>query len=1054
MSGAPASHKPRGAMAGLLIAQFFGAFNDNAWKQLVILLTIGAATAGMQAGSREYEQATQSQTSLIQTLFLLPLVLLSIPAGGLADRFSKQRLIVALKLVELVLLIAGTCFLWIYPQGGLPVTAILFLMGAHSALFSPAKYGILPELVEHERLSASNGQLEMWTNLAIILGTVAGGFLLQETQPTKSLLGWAEGHTWIAGATLSLLSLVGFVASWSIPHVPPARAGASTWNSLAMGWRALRSDRILWLAFLGQVVVWLVATLIPIAVLTHVKSLEVSDAMASFPLAVLAIGIGIGSILAGRLSASKIEYGLVPLGAMGLTVCALIFAVSNPTFGQTLVLMIGLGIAGGLILIPLNSLIQWRSPADVRGAVIATMNVLVFGAMMLGSAFGYVLATLHISPLATFGVAGLMMGVSTIWALKIVPDAALRLVLVLLANTFYRLRILGREHVPAEGPALLVANHVSFADGLFLIGATDRPLRFVVWAEFFERPILGRLLRAMRAIPIASSGGPRMILRAFRDAGRYLDEGHLVCIFPEGQITRTGTLLPFQRGVQNIVKGRTVPIIPVYLDRATGSIFSRSQRRRIPQQLPYPITVAFGQPLPADAPLARVRQAITDLGCDAWMERRNRFTPLHRVILRRARRHPFRASLVDAMGKARSRLSVAADSLVLAYRLRRIWKDQPRVATFLPTDCMGGMLQLATSLAGRSIVPLPQSALPKSLATLHERLQFTTLISSRQFEASLANHVPSGLSIIWLEDVCRSSSHVGRGIARLLVLFAPFRVIEWIASASRSDLPDDEATILAQADAPSGVRGVVLTRFNVASHVDQLAQVYRIERTDRILLTLPQDHPVGHALFWFCVAQGLEAVFAPQPLDAATVGSLVERHHITILFASPTWLRQFSDRCTPAQFGTLRLVLTGTEPLPEGLSREFEETFGVRPLEGYGATECTAVIAASTLDERGAGFFQPGSRKGYVGQSLPGIALHVAQPITQPGDSQAAGEPAPASLTPGQLLVRGPNVMRGYLNQDDLTHQVMRDGWYVTGDLAIVDEDGFVKIIERHAPRT
>ena len=194
-----------------------------------------------------------------------------------------------------------------------------------------------------------------------------------------------------------------------------------------------------------------------------------------------------------------------------------------------------------------------------------------------------------------------MLALGTLWALWEVPDAFLRFVLIILAATLYRLRVLGRNHVPGEGPALLTPNHVSFADGLFVIASIDRPIRFVVYAEYFKRPLLGRFLRVMGAIPIAVSGGPRMILEAFREAGKALDNGELVCIFPEGQITRTGMTLPFQRGLERIVKGRDVPIIPVHIDRATASIFSPMQKRRLPERIPLPITISFGSPLPSSA---------------------------------------------------------------------------------------------------------------------------------------------------------------------------------------------------------------------------------------------------------------------------------------------------------------------------------------------------------------------------------------------------------------------------------------------------------------------
>jgi acyl-[acyl-carrier-protein]-phospholipid O-acyltransferase/long-chain-fatty-acid--[acyl-carrier-protein] ligase len=545
--------QPEHRLRGLLTAQFFGAFNDNAWKLIVALLAIRAVAGTLGASGPTFEEASQTRTTIAFVIFTLPLMLVSLPAGVLADRLSKRTVIVTMKAIEVLLMAAGTAALVINPSGWLLPLVVLGLMGVHSALFSPAKYGILPEILPHQQLSWGNGLLEMWTFLAIIAGTAAGGLLLD-------LVGES---TWIAGLILSAFAGIGFVASWAVPRVQPARSEGGVITTAKIAWAAMRDDRVLRLAVLGSALFWTVGSLVGQDILVYAKAvLRLPDAQAGLPIAMLAIGIGVGAALAGKVSAGKVEYGLLPLGACGLTLFLFLLGTLVPGLLGTLVLMVLLGVASGLLVVPLNSLIQWRSPDDRRGAVIALSNTFVFGGVLVGSLGAKALSWAGLSASGILVAASVASGAGTLWALWLLPDAFLRFVLVLLTHTFYRLTVAGREHVPETGGALLVPNHVSFVDGLFLLASLDRPIRFVVEARYWHHPLLRAFMKSLGAIPISTAGGPRVVLRALREAGRYLDAGEIVCIFPEGQLTRTGMLLPFRRGFERIVKGRVAPLSP------------------------------------------------------------------------------------------------------------------------------------------------------------------------------------------------------------------------------------------------------------------------------------------------------------------------------------------------------------------------------------------------------------------------------------------------------------------------------------------------------------
>jgi acyl-[acyl-carrier-protein]-phospholipid O-acyltransferase/long-chain-fatty-acid--[acyl-carrier-protein] ligase len=1012
-------------LMGLVISQALGQFNDQAWKQIVILLAAVAAVS---------ETDGQAHTAIAQIVLMIPMMLVALPAGMLADRCGKRSVIVVMKAFELVLMLAGTAALFLEPRGGPFGLAVLGILGVQAALFSPAKYGILPELLPHERLSSGNALIEMTSTLTLLLGMVAAAGIL-------TVLRWLGGPVWLAGLFLSVIAAAGLAAAFTIPRGLPARTEGGLLATVKLAWSTIRADKVLQLAMIGQIVVWTIATLIPPPVMAYgLKTLQLPELLASVPLLALGIGMAAGCVLAGKLSGSKVEYGLLPLGALGLTLSTFAFAAIGPGLFGMVAIMVCLGIGAGLLFVPLNALLQWRSPADRRGSVIAMANVLTYAGMVLGSGIALLLARSGVSARGTFLGASIALGLGAIWALRLVPDAFLRFILLGLAHTIYRVKIIGRENLPATGGALLVPNHVGFADGLFVIASTDRPVRFVVLDVYFRKPFIGWVLKSMRAIPISSSGGPKMILQAFREAGDSLDRGDLVCLFPEGQLTRTGLMAPFQRGLQRIVKGRSVPIIPMHLDRLSGSIFSPMSHRRLPSRIPYPVTVSFGSPLPSDAPIHDIRQAIRELDQAAWAYRKVDRRPLGHGFIRQARRHPFRLALADLQRPEVSFLNALAGSLAIARRLREPWTAQSTVGILLPASVGGALVNLAATLAGKAVVNLNFTAGRAGMESAALQSGLRTVVSSRSFLEKAKIEPPAGVELILLEDVITRISRLDRLAALAVAALAPTRLVEKFAGADRTPDVDDTATIIFSSGSTGEPKGVVLSHFNIDSNLDAISQVYRVLDNDRLIGILPYFHSFGYTMFWFAANSGMASICHPSPLDAAMVGMLVERYRVTVLLATPTFLQLYMRRCTPAQFGSIRLVLAGAEKLPESLALRFEDTFGIRPMEGYGLTECAPVVAVNTFDWREPGFFQPGARRGYVGQPLPGVSVR----IVSADNYQCLGPD-----TPGLVLVKGPNVMRGYLGRNDLTKAAFHDGWYITGDQGYLSEDGFLKITGR-----
>ena len=1024
----------RHPLRGLLIAQFFGAFNDNALKVFVALMAMRNLAAA--PGTAAFEAASQAEATKAFVALTLPLMLASVPAAMIADRFSKRTVIVGMKFFEILLMGAVGYSLYQYPADPVLPFVILAFMGAQSALFSPAKFGILPEVLPHDQLSEGNGLLQMWTMLAIIAGTAAAG-------PLSDAFG--ASRPWMAGGILAVLAVAGFVASLSIPRVPASRSKSDSGGTFREAGKAIREDRVLRLAIMGAAYLWAIASLLGQNILVYSKAtLGLSDTLSSLPLAVLGIGIAMGSVLAGRLSAGKVEFGLIPAGAVGIAVTTLGLGASAPGIVGTLILMTVLGISGGLVLVPIHALIQWRAPAERRGAVIAVANILINAGILTGSLVAYGLAVTGSSPRGIMLAAAVAVAGGTYWSLHLMPEAFLRLGFVLVTHTVYRMTVIHPERVPEKGPALLIPNHVSFIDGLIMLASTDRPIRFVIDAHYYNMPLLRPFMASLQAIPIELGAGPKPLLRALRDAGKLLDQGEVVCIFPEGQITRTGMLGPFQRGFQRIVTGRDAPIIPVALDRVWGSIFSRAGGRfvtKMPRRLPYPVTVAFGEPLPAGTEIHRVRASVRELATEAWKLRKPDSRPLYARFIRAARRRPWYFSMADASRSKVSRFSTVVGCIALGRALKRHWEGQERVGILLPPSVGGALVNIAAAIAGRTSVNLNYTAGKAGLESACEQAELKTVVTSGLFVAKADLELPGNVEPVWIEDVAKGIGGGDKLVAMFLALFGPLRSIEKACGSIGRPGPDDVVTIIFSSGSTGDPKGVQLTQFNLESNVEGAAQVIQCGPGDVMLGILPFFHSFGYmATLWLVVHNGLGVVYHANPLDAGAVGELVQSYRATVLIATPTFLQLYARRCTPGQFGSLRLAIAGAEKLPPALAQKFEDTFGLPAYEGYGATEASPGISLNAPDYRAAGYYQPGSRRGTVGQPLPGVSVRIVDP-----DSGVLCEPGES----GMILISGPNIMAGYLKRPDLTAKAMDGEWYITGDIGLVDEDGFLTITDR-----
>ncbi len=1050
----PPAHWERGFWS-LILTQFQTGFNDNGLKFLVTYIVVAMNLPHAQR---------DRLVPIVGVLFAAPFILFSMVGGYLADRYSKRSVTIGTKFLELGVM---AFFIASLAARNLPMEFVgVFLISTEGALFGPSKYGLLPELLPEQRLSWGNGIIEFGTFLAGIGGTIAAGELAERYQ----------GREAVAGFLLLGCTFFGLIASLGISRIPAADPTKRfRWNQIgefATQMRTIVADRVLGWAVLGNTYLFFLAALLQLTIIIYGHDvLRIDDAHITYLQAAVAIGIGLGSIAAGYLSGGKIEYGLIPLGAVGMTIFgALLYFRAPAEFLASLfqslipripvelagkIISIGvawarlrifdlglLGFFGGLFAVPLGALIQHRPKPEEKGGVIAAANLVSFVGIAIASGAYYVFTDIfHQTPAGIFLDGAILTLVTTAYSIYLLPDSLLRFLLWAATHSIYRIRVEGRKNIPERGGALFVSNHMSFVDACLLIASTDRSIRFLMFKGIYDLPYVKPFAKMIRAIPISSELRPREMLQSLREATSAIKNGEVVCIFAEGQITRIGQLLPFRRGMERIMKGVDAPIIPVSLDGVWGSIFSFERGRfmwKLPRSIPYPVTVSFGKPMPATSAPFEVRRAVQELQTEAYCHRKEHTRTLHRSLIRAAHRHPFRFAMGD---KRRPRMKwgeALLSAIFLARRLRSVWKGQEMVGILLPPSVPGALVNFAATLAGKIPVNLNYTASGESLASSAAQCKLETVITTKPLLDRIPLKVP-GKTILLEEAAARPG--FGERLVALLLWFLPGGMLERAVSGGKNKTPDDLATIIFSSGSTGEPKGVMLTHYNIASNIEQSGQIFMFDSNDRLLGVLPFFHSFGFTItLWLPAVLGVGVAYHPSPLDLTAISEMVRDYRITFLLATPTFLQAYTRRCSPEDFGSLEFVVVGAEKLPERLALAFEDRFGVRPLEGYGATECSPVVAVNTRDFQAPGFRQVGAKRGHIGHPLPGISVRIVDPETR--------EPLPAGA-PGLLLVRGPNVMQGYLGKPEKTSEVLQDGWYVTGDIAAEDEDGFLTITDR-----
>lgn len=1062
----------------LLFAQFLGVFNDNAFKMLAILAVIGSQTGYFRDAAFMFAMTVS---------YVLPFLLMTAPSGAVSDRFQKRYVLILTKFLELLVMALGAlCLgrssLW----GSVPLLAVMFLMTAQTSFFSPAFQAILPETFTEKELSKANGDIGMASFIAAIAG-IGAAPLIKSFSGTiaHGLSGYGipvPNELYVSGVFLMIGSFLGIAAAFRVAptaeyeqqHLHKRKIGA--FRSLKLGWAALTERLSIFLSAFGDAFFVGIGVAIQ-TILVMFAKYTLPEFGGDLEIAALqlapAIGMGVGCYLCGRLSRNKIELGFVPFGAIGIAIF-LPLAVYAPgpalTLGRLLLHPLSLlwlifgGLSGGFFVIPLRAFLQQRLSPSARGSALALANAICFTIVLLTSAVvfllmigaselpagtpGWVETVVHRVPALTppqlFLAIGLLTLGITVVSMILQPLLLLRFLVVLLSRSLYSLRISGAENIPERGPALLVSNHVSLVDVMLITACTSRNIHFLMHEDYYKNPLLHPFARMMGFIEVPA-GGPRRLQEMFEKIRQTLRNGEVVCVFPEGKVTRNGLTDDFKAGYSRMLpKELDVPVIPVCLGMLWGSIFSYYYGKikfRIPQEIPCPASVTIGAPVPKPFSAFQLRQAVSELGADAELTPRKEERTLHYQVAKHAKRHPFRVILEDFDGKKLTTFQTLVGAIVLSRVIRRLVPDETRyVGVMLPNTVVNAVALLAVMIADKVPSPLNFTVSDETLRYSIRKAKMTHILTSRKFLSKI-NREPLP-EMVFLEDLAAGITKKTKLWWAFLAVVLPHQeLMNVVSPVTHRDLYGT-AVLLFSSGSTGEPKGVMLSHRNINGDIYSFMRVMGWTRHDRILGNLPLFHSFGFTTgFWMPLVIACKVVYVVSPLDCTLVGRALKQHQLSILLATPTFMQSYLRRCAPEQFDSVRLAIVGAEKLRSDIADKFSEIMNgrIKLVEGYGCTELAPIVSinvGSSILELGKDIGRPGS----IGAAMPGLCVKIVDPVT--------GVELPPD-TDGLMLVKGPNVMQGYLDDPVQTARVLDHGWYDTGDIARMDIDGYITISGR-----
>ena len=1037
--------------AAFLSAIFLNAFVDLGHK-IIIQNTI----------FKIYDGQTQLiLTALINGLILLPYIALLSPAGFVADRFAKHSVLRIAAIAAVVLTMGITlCYYmgWFWPAFGMT-----FLLAIQSAFYAPAKFGYLKPLYGKENLAQGNGAAQATVIVAILSGTLAYSLFFESlfshsaTTSSAALLQIAP-----LGWLLIITAIIELVMVLKLPPQDEPKP------KFEFNWQHYRSGKLLrenvsafWqrdiirLSIIGLSVFWALGQLMLAAFPTYAETrfgMHNTFAIQSV-MACSAIGIAIGSGIAARSSKNHIEVGLIPLGAIGICASLLLLPQAHYAWSQALCFL-GMGIGGGLFIVPLNAMIQFTADEQHLGRTLASSFWVQNIAMTSILAMTVAAAYLHISSQTLLYIAAAIAVIGCAYTVYKLSFSLTRIMASLLLGQRYHINVQGLSKLPGHGGVLLLGNHVSWLDWAIVQIACPRKVRFVMINRVYNLWYLKWFFKLNGCIPI--SGGTSSA-NALQKVAQALDNGEVVCLFPEGTFSRTGQLGVFKRGFERACEQLTTPvnIVPFYIRGLWGSQFSmgaKGTRQQRNTRLKRTVIFGFGDTLPHTTKADALKRRVFDLSISSWNHYAKELPTLGEAFIRTAKQRQNLCTVIDGDTTLnRSQLFVV--SALLAQHMRK-HNNGEFTGLMLPASAGNIAACLATFMAGKKLLPVNYTA---SLAQQQSALNQTNthvLYTSRRFIKKLtqrglaAEELLANYTVFYLEDVLTGFS-TAKKLLHLALFYTMPTPLLLKTYLTQTD-PEQTAAVLFSSGSEGEPKGVMLSHRNFMANIEQVSDVINPQRDDMLLASLPPFHAFGLTVTQLLpVIEGIPVCCYADPTDGLGLAKCCAQNKATIMFGTATFFNLYArnKRIHPLMFSSLRYIIAGAERLSSDVAEVFKLKYSKTIMEGYGTTETTPVASVNLPDHIDELLrVHPSSKVGTVGMPLPGASFKVIDPSTH--------EELPTGKA-GMVLIGGAHVMQGYYNKPELSDSVLLnlhgERWYITGDKGYLDADGFLSIVDRYS---
>ena len=1014
----------------LVLSQGLNAFGDHLAK--IVASSLVAATFA--------EAQAAVWVGIISFLYIAPYVVLAPVTARLTRRFPKTWIVRACMLTQSVSMAGLALSAWLHSFEG--VIVLLVVVAAQSSLLAPARNSLMKEYAGIGKIGQMMGLLGLAGVGATLLGLAFGGWSFDRF--------WeAYGTPWTATALVAGFACLSALGAYFVVHGLPCGGKEETEGngSFTHVVKELVSRPVLRWSSLGLAWFYGVGAMLMMILLQDGRWDHEREAGAASQgggmAALLGLGVALGSGLAALGCRKRIEVGLSFIGAIGLAIAT---PIVSWVWGNEWLSSFGvvvLGIFGGMFAAPLNALLVASARDNDRSATIAANNLvinLVTGIFILiASLLGYLGWSPQTQLLIVAGT-GLVV---VAWMSWIVPESLVSILLHSIVRVLHPTRVRGIENLPTEGGALLVSNHVSYLDAILIYSVSNRPVRFLGTNEMLRAPFMRWMYRKFNVIPVSSKRAREAISKSV-DA---LKAGDLVCIFPEGVLTRTGMMMPFKRGAELIARLAEVPVVPVYLDGVWSSSLSLadwSMRRRTGISWRPAIGISFGEPISVgEASIHAMRDRIMKLGYEAFSGREELDVSLGYSALISLKKRPLATRLIDqSLGGTRFRnISVLVAGL-LCSRIIKNKVNTRRVGLLLPPGLLGFAMNLGALWAGHSATNLNPTVNPDSFRSMIRKAGLDTVITSRKLLAKFDCLPLEETRVLFVEDLVAALKGPRSVFLALLSLAVPARFFARMMKITDRG-GDREASLLYSSGSSAEPKGIALSNRNLKANVAQLSEICMMRTDDVILSNLPLFHSFGlNGGFWFPLLKGMRIVATASPLQTKANVEAIRRESVTVMLGTPTFLRSYLQRAEERDLESLRLTIAGAEKLPESFAESWEERFGSPILEGYGLTECAPVIAANSMQSRklfwSYSVDQSGNHMGTVGRILPGVWIQ----IVDRNDSTKVLGPGEEGL----IVLKGPNVFRGYLDVSLNHDRFLEDGWFNTGDIGRLDKNGCLRI--------